>query len=200
MNHFAILKGIQQNNQRKEIVEYFLKKVNLWECANKKIGSYSGGMKQRFGIALALIGNPKLIIVDEPTAGLDPEERNRFHNLLSEVSEDTIVIISTHIVEDVSQLCTDMAIINNGRILYQNNPNYAITELSGKVYEKDIIKVEFNNYKIKYKFLSSRLFTGKTYIRIFSDTLPDDSFKLVPATLEDVYFFHLKGLGDKENV
>lgn len=192
LEHFALLKGIKDEKQRKTTVEYFLQKVNLIDFAHKKIGSFSGGMRQRFGIALALIGNPKLVIVDEPTAGLDPEERNRFHNLLSEVSEDTIVIISTHIVEDVSQLCTDMAIINKGEICYHNNPNEAIKELNGNIYEMEVEKNKIEEIKERFQVLSSRMFTGKTFLRVYSAEHLSGDFKQVTANLEDVYFYHLK--------
>lgn len=200
LDHFAVLKGIAEKKQRKEIVEYYLEKVNLKNSAKKKIVTFSGGMRQRFGIALALIGNPRLIIVDEPTAGLDPEERNRFHNLLSELSEETIVIISTHIVDDVSQLCKDMAIINQGKILYQQNPLIAVDEMAQKVYEKNILKQELSQYSKNYKILSSRLFAGQTIIRIFSENDPAQGFKQVSPVLEDVYFYHLKVLGGTQNV
>jgi len=191
LDHFIMLKGIRSKNERRGKVEMMLKRVNLWNERKQKIKTFSGGMKQRFGIALALIGDPKLIIVDEPTAGLDPEERNRFHNLLSEIGEDIIVILSTHIVIDVSQLCSNMAIINNGEILFKGNPVNAINSMKGKIWGKYIPKSHFESYEEKYYVLSKHLFAGKTFIRIYSNSTPDDNFEPAAPTLEDVYFYWL---------
>lgn len=158
-----------------------------------KIWAYSGGMKQRFGIAQALIANPKLIIVDEPTAGLDPAERNRFLNLLSEIGENTIVILSTHIVEDVKELCTDMAIINKGQVLYKGSPMDAIAEIEGKVWKKRITKAELEQYRANMNVISERLIAGSPEITVFQDTQPDAGFHHADADLEDVYFTHIFG-------
>jgi len=193
LDHLAVLKGIGNAKQRKEVVEALLHKTNLWAARNKNLGSYSGGMKQRFGIAQALLANPKLIIVDEPTAGLDPAERNRFLNLLSELGENTIVILSTHIVDDVKELCTDMAIINKGEVLYKGSPLDAIGEVTGKVWKKRITKAELEAHKNSYQVISERLISGKPEIRVFSQTQPDPAFDAVDADLEDVYFTHIFG-------
>jgi len=191
IDHFAMLKGIKDKKNRKQVVEHLMKKVNLWDVRKQKLGTYSGGMKQRFGIAQALLGNPKLIIVDEPTAGLDPGERNRFHNLLSGIGEDIVVILSTHIVEDVSVLCTDMAIINKGEILLTEKPFNIISALKGKLWEKEIEKVELSKYEEKYNVISTRLFSGKTIVHIHSKENPTNGFSPCSPTLEDGYFYHL---------
>lgn len=188
LDHLAVLKGITNKSERKELVESLLQKTNLWEARTKNLGGYSGGMKQRFGIAQALIASPKLIIVDEPTAGLDPAERNRFLNLLSELGENTIVILSTHIVEDVKELCSDMAIINRGQVLYKGNPFDAMAQLEGKVWQKRISKAELSNYKERFTVISDRLIAGTPVINILSDSQPDDGFIAVNPDLEDVYF------------
>ncbi len=188
LDHIATLKGITHPKERKEIVEGLLQRVNLFSVRKKNLGTYSGGMKQRFGIAQALLGNPKLIIVDEPTAGLDPAERNRFHNLLSEIGENTIVILSTHIVDDVSNLCKDMAIICLGEVLAQGNPVQIVEEMKGKVWKKIIDKKEIDTYRQNCKVISTHLFAGKTQIHVFSDQQPDTSFESAETDLEDVYF------------
>ena len=188
LNHIAELKGINNAKQRKEIVSALLEKVNLAHVRKKNLGTFSGGMKQRFGVAQALIGNPKLIIVDEPTAGLDPAERNRFYNLLSEIGENTIVILSTHIVEDVTNLCHNMAIICLGEVIAKGNPNDLIMEMQGKVWKKIIEKQDLENYKLQHQVISTQLKAGKTQIHILSETNPGDSFESVEADLEDVYF------------
>lgn len=187
LDHIADLKGIANSRERKEIVMGLLQKVNLYDARKKNLGTYSGGMKQRFGIAQALIGNPKLIIVDEPTAGLDPAERNRFHNLLSEIGENTIVILSTHIVEDVTNLCSEMAIICLGEVVAKGNPNDLVAELNGKVFKKLIEKNELDTYRADYQIISTSLKMGKTQIRVVSDE-PLGSFEATEPDLEDVYF------------
>lgn len=192
LDHFTLLKGIKDKKARRSKVTELLKRVNLWDQRRQKLGTFSGGMKQRFGISLVLLGNPQLIIVDEPTAGLDPAERVRFHNLLSEIGQDKVVILSTHIVDDVSDLCPNLAIINQGRIVLQTRTMDAIGALEGKVWEKGILKSEIPQYQEKYDMLSSRLFAGKTFIRIHSAGDPGGGFAARPATLEDVYFHTLK--------
>lgn len=188
LDHIASLKGISNKGERKEVVEALLNKTNLWHVKNKNLGTYSGGMKQRFGIAQALIGGPKLIIVDEPTAGLDPAERVRFHNLLSEIGENTIVILSTHIVEDISNLCENMAIICLGEVVANGNPNTLLETVKGKIWKKAIDKKELEDYKNNLRVISTHLKAGKTVIHVFSDAQPDSSFESSPANLEDVYF------------
>lgn len=193
LNHLAVLKGITNKKERKEIVKALLYKTNLYEKRKNNLGGYSGGMKQRFGIAQALLSNPKLLIVDEPTAGLDPAERNRFHNLLNELSKETIVILSTHIVEDVKELCTNMAIINNGKVLLTGNPLQTIEGVKGKIFSKVIQKSQFGSYNDRYTIIAERLFQGNTVIHIFSDGDPADGFKPVEADLSDVYFSQIFG-------
>ncbi|MEQ8907468.1 ABC transporter ATP-binding protein [Ekhidna sp.] len=191
LDHLAVLKGVSNKKERKELVESLLHKTNLWQARKKNLGGYSGGMKQRFGIAQALLSNPKLIIVDEPTAGLDPAERNRFLNLLSELGENTVVILSTHIVDDVKELCTNMAIINQGNLLYQGSPSNALDAIKGKVWRKKIEKAELEKYKEQFTVISDRLIAGKPEIHVLSDANPDPSFESVEADLEDVYFSYI---------
>ncbi|MDN5205498.1 ABC transporter ATP-binding protein [Fulvivirgaceae bacterium BMA10] len=188
LDHLAVLKGLTNRKERKAVVQALLHKTNLYDVRKKNLGGYSGGMKQRFGIAQALLANPKLIIVDEPTAGLDPAERNRFHNLLSELGENTIVILSTHIVDDVKELCTNMAIINQGKVLLTGNPLETIEQVEGKVYRKTIEKNELAEYKEEYMIISERLLLGKPIIHILSENEPGDGFEPVEADLSDVYF------------
>jgi len=188
LGHIATLKGITNKGERKELVLALLSKVNLYDHRKKNLGTYSGGMKQRFGIAQALIGSPKLIIVDEPTAGLDPTERNRFHNLLSEIGENTIVILSTHIVEDVSHLCSNMAIINLGELVLKGVPSEKVSSLENKIFKKSIRKDELEKFKADYKVISSDLYAGETVIHIYSESDPGNGFAGVEPDLEDVYF------------
>jgi ABC-type multidrug transport system ATPase subunit len=194
LEHFAVLKGITSRRERKETVKALLEQTNLYEARKKKLGGYSGGMRQRFGIAVALLGNPRLIIVDEPTAGLDPAERVRFLNLLSELGENAIVILSTHIVEDVSELCQRMAIINRGEILLEAEPLAAIDAVQGKVWKKIIAKDELAAHEAANRVISTRLLAGRTVIHVFSAERPDASFDAVEASLEDVYFTVMAGL------
>ena len=193
LNHFAVLKGITNKRERKEVVSALLHKTNLYGVRKQNLSGFSGGMKQRFGIAQALLNNPKLLIVDEPTAGLDPLERNRFYNILSELGENTVVILSTHIVDDVKELCTNMAIINQGRLLLKGNPLEIIKEIEGNVYEKTIHKNELEDYKQEYQVISEKLFLGKPIISILSDKNPHNGFSPVKANLEDVYFSQIFG-------
>ena len=192
LDHIAVLKGITNGKERSKLVKSLLQKTNLWQHRKKGLGGYSGGMKQRFGIAQALISDPKLIIVDEPTAGLDPAERNRFLNLLSEIGENTVVILSTHIVDDVKELCTKMAIINQGEVLQTGNPLEAIAEVEGKIWSKTIEKEELPSYQEKFNVISERLIAGKPEIHVHSKSRPDDSFEPKVADLEDVYFSRIK--------
>lgn len=187
LNHIALLKGIADKKERRESVITVLKQTDLYEDRKRKLGGYSGGMRQRFGIAQALVGDPKLIIVDEPTAGLDPEGRRRFHNLLGEISENIIVILSTHIVDDVEQLCSRMAIIHEGEILLVSNPEEAINNLVGKVWEKVIKKQDYNDYRNRYQIVLTRLFAGDMLIHVQCEKKPDGFSKIRPD-LEDVYF------------
>jgi len=188
LDHIAQLKGIGKKAERKELVSALLDKVNLTKDKKKNLGTYSGGMKQRFGIAQALMGDPKLIIVDEPTAGLDPAERNRFYNLLSQIGENTIVILSTHIVEDVRTLCSDFAIICQGELMYTGQPDTAIEEIEGKIYTKTINKEDIEQYRENYGIISTQLKGGKLNLRAFSNTDLGNGFEHAPAVLEDVYF------------
>jgi ABC-2 type transport system ATP-binding protein len=187
LTHFATLKGIP-SSERKQLVDTLLQRVNLWEHRKKSVSSYSGGMRQRFGIAQALIGDPKLIIVDEPTAGLDPGERNRFYNLLSEIGENVIVILSTHIVDDVHELCSNMAIINLGEVVYTGAPSKALETLEGKIWQKVISKNELKSYHEQFQVISSKLVAGKPIIHVLSDETPGEGFQAADPGLEDVFF------------
>lgn len=195
LDHFAELKGITGGHERRALVEALLRQTNLWDARNQRLGGFSGGMKQRFGIALALIGDPKLIIVDEPTAGLDPEERVRFHNLLSEIGEHVVVILSTHIVSDVSDLCQSMAIIHLGRVVVQGHPVELARSLRGCIWQKLIPRTELAAYKERLPVISSRLVTGKTLIRVHGESAPDSDFEAVEPDLEDLYFWTVSSPG-----
>ena len=192
LDHFAILKGVVNAGERREVVEGLLKQVNLWEVRGNKLGGFSGGMRQRFGIAQALIGNPKLIIVDEPTAGLDPEERNRFLNLLAEIGEQVVVILSTHIVEDVTDLCPRMAIIAKGEVKLAGEPHEAIASLAGRVWKRTVGKGALAEYQARMNVLSTRLVGGQTVIHVLSDGLPEAGFEAIAPDLEEVYFGQLR--------
>lgn len=188
LDHIALLKGVAVKRERKELVEALLHRVNLWEQRKRRLSGFSGGMKQRFGIAQSLIGEPRLIIVDEPTAGLDPGERNRFYNLLTEIGENVVVILSTHIVQDVKELCSNMAIINKGRVLYAGPPDASLQAIAGKVWEKSIQKSELEAYAASGKLISNRLVAGTPVIHLLSDERPGEGFVPVEPSLEDVFF------------
>lgn len=192
LNHLAVMKGILNRGERKELVEGLLNQTNLWEFRKRALGTYSGGMKQRFGIAQALLANPRLIIVDEPTAGLDPTERNRFLNLLSAIGRNVVVILSTHIVDDVSELCSRMAIINNGEVLLQGVPSQTIDELKGKVWRK-VVSTDEERAAIEASFhvISSHLVGGLHELRVYAESAPGEDFTAAEANLEDVYFLNL---------
>jgi ABC-2 type transport system ATP-binding protein len=193
LDHFALLKGIAERPARREIVEALLRQVNLWDVRKQNLGGYSGGMKQRFGVAVALLGNPKLVIVDEPTAGLDPAERVRFLNLLSELGENSVVLLSTHIVEDVSELCTRMAIIDRGEILLETEPLRAVGELRGRIWRRVISKQELTALEQEHAVISTKLLGGRTVVHIYSDTSPGAGFDTAEPDLEDVYFSTMSG-------
>jgi len=187
LNHIAVLKGIENKEERKTQIRYLLEKVNLWDFRDKEVHTFSGGMKQRFGVAQALLGNPKIVIVDEPTAGLDPEERNRFNMLLSDISNEVIVILSTHLVEDVKNLCSEMTIMNKGQILKTGKPKELISELEHKIWSKAIKHDELENYQSNYQIISQQLIERVLHITIFSETKPE-GFNAVTPLLEHVYF------------
>jgi ABC-2 type transport system ATP-binding protein len=188
LDHMAVLKGISSGSDRKSTVEALLNKTNLWSVRKKALAGFSGGMRQRFGIAQALIGNPELIIVDEPTAGLDPEERNRFLNLLAEIGENVVVILSTHIVDDVSDLCPQMAVIADGKIRLEGAPQALIDRTRGRIWTKTIDRNELESYRERHEIISTRLFAGRTVIHVMADSDPGNGFAPVQGGLEDVYF------------
>lgn len=195
LDHMSILKGISNSKERKDLVNYLLNKVNLYEKRNKSVKGFSGGMKQRIGIAQALIGNPSLIIVDEPTAGLDPGERNRFYNLLADVGKDVIVILSTHIVDDVRELCTKMAIMNQGQLVFHGSPQMAIDELEGKVYQRVVEREELEDYAKEFSIISNKMIAGRPVIHIYSESNPGKGFEAVRPNLEDVFFSKINTSG-----
>ena len=188
LDHMAVLKGLPDRAERKDVVEALLHQVNLWDVRKKALASLSGGMRQRFGIAQALIGNPRLIMVDEPTAGLDPEERNRFLNLLAEVGETVVVILSTHIVDDVADLCSRMAVLADGRILLEGEPQHLAAEMQGRLWQKTVDRTALDQHKADHRVISTRLFAGRTIIHVASETTPGDGFMPAAGSLEDVYF------------
>ncbi|WP_417856787.1 ABC transporter ATP-binding protein [Xanthomarina gelatinilytica] len=187
LHHIAVLKGLDNKEERETQIRYLLEKVNLWDFRNKEVHTFSGGMKQRFGVAQALLGKPKIVIVDEPTAGLDPEERNRFNMLLSDISNEVIVILSTHLVEDVKNLCSEMTIMNKGQILKTGKPKELISELEDKIWSKSIENDELENYQSNYQIISKQLIERVLHITIFSETKPE-GFDVVTPLLEHVYF------------
>jgi ABC-type multidrug transport system ATPase subunit len=199
-DHLATMKGITDSKERGELTKSLLSQTNLWKYRNRKLGTFSGGMKQRFGIAQALIGEPKLIIVDEPTAGLDPTERNRFHNLLSAIGENVIVILSTHIVEDVSDLCSKMAIIKDGKVKLVGEPLTLVKDLKAQVWTGLVTKKDFKNVKNDHQVISSKLSMGKVQIRVLNDQEPIDGFKQVDPEIEDLYFATINELDLKEKI
>jgi len=193
LDHIALLKGITNGKERKEIVTAMLQRCNLYDFRKKPLTGFSGGMRQRFGIAQALLGSPQLLIVDEPTAGLDPGERNRFYNLLAEIGEQVIVILSTHIVEDVMDLCTNMAIIHLGKVLFEGHPEAAISELKGRVWQRSIAKTELLTFEQRYKIISSRLVGGRPMIHVLSEQPLNGGFQTSAPDLEDVFFTKIRG-------
>jgi ABC-2 type transport system ATP-binding protein len=188
LSHFAALKGITKKRERKETVDALLHRCNLYDVRKQNLGTFSGGMRQRFGIAQALLGNPQLIIVDEPTAGLDPGERIRFHNLLAEIGENVVVILSTHIVEDVSDLCSRMAIISHGRVLMTADPAQAMQSIEGKIWRRAVPRPQLEDFQRDYAVISTRLVGGRTVVHVLSDLAPGDGFEPAGSSLEDVYF------------
>ncbi|MFY7909819.1 MAG: ABC transporter ATP-binding protein [Emticicia sp.] len=192
LNHLAVLKGITDSAKRKKTVEVLLEKTNLTNVKNKNLGGYSGGMKQRFGIAQALLGNPQILIVDEPTAGLDPEERNRFLNLLSDLSNDKIIILSTHIVEDVQELCPNVALVNKGQVVFAGKTSEAVDEMRGKVWKDHVKKTNLETYREAMNVISERMVAGETYVHVFdNERIAPHAIEVEPS-LEDFYFHRLK--------
>ncbi len=194
LDYMALIKGFSNKGERADMVNQLLHKVNLYEQRKHAVSSFSGGMRQRFGIAQCLIGTPKLIIVDEPTAGLDPGERNRFYNILSEIGENIIVILSTHIVQDVRELCTQMAVMDKGKVLFSGNTDDALTQIKGKVWSKSISKDELLKYQTEYKVISNKLVGGKPYIHAFAMANPGNGFEAAEENLEDVFFAKINEL------
>jgi len=194
LTHFAVLEGIIERGARKDAVESLLRQTNLWDVRKSKLGTYSGGMRQRFGVAVALLGDPRLLIVDEPTAGLDPAERVRFLNLLSELGQRSVVVLSTHIVEDVSELCTRMAIIHEGRIRLEADPPKAVDDLQGRIWRRVVTHEELQRLTQEQTVISTRLLAGRTIAHVFAETSPGDGFEAVQPDLKDVYFSVMTGM------
>jgi ABC-type multidrug transport system ATPase subunit len=194
LDHIALLKGFTKRTERKDVVDAMLHRVNLWEVRKKALSGFSGGMRQRFGIAQALLGSPSLLIVDEPTAGLDPGERNRFYNLLSEIGENVIVILSTHIVEDVMDLCTNMAIIHQGRVLFAGSPDGAVQSIDGRIWSRFVSKAEMEEVEKHHRVISHKLIGGRPLVHVYSVTPPGDGFEAARPDLEDVFFSNIAGL------
>jgi len=193
LDHFAVLKGLSNRARRREVVDGLLQQTNLFDVRNQRLGGFSGGMRQRFGIAQALLGDPQLIIVDEPTAGLDPQERVRFHNLLSDISEDKTVLLSTHIVSDVADLCANMAIINKGHVLLTGQPQKLIDDISGKIWARFVAKSDLASFQKHHAVISTRLLAGRTLMHVYDENDPGDGFEPVRGDLEDVYFATIAG-------
>lgn len=193
LDHFAVLKGLVDAESRREVVEALLRRTNLWDVRGQRVGTFSGGMRQRLGVAIALLGNPKLIIVDEPTAGLDPEERVRFLNLLSEIGEASAVILSTHIVEDVEELCSNLAIIDRGEILLAGSPAHVIAELRGRIWRRSVTREELPALEQQHAVISTKLLAGQTIAHVYAETSPGAGFEPVEPDLKDVYFAVMGG-------
>ena len=192
LDHFAVLKGLSRRGERRDAVEALLQQTNLWEARKRAVSGYSGGMRQRFGIAQALLGSPRLVMVDEPTAGLDPDERNRFLNLLARIGENVVVILSTHIVQDVIDLCQRMAMIARGRVLVQGAPREAVALLDERVWCRSVSDAALPEYQQRYQVLSTRLVGGRPQIKVYAEAQPDDGFQQVAPDLEDLYFLQLR--------
>lgn len=199
LDYFAILKGFSEKRSRRDVIEALLRKVNLWDVRRQNLGGYSGGMRQRFGVAVALLGDPQLMIVDEPTAGLDPAERVRFLNLLSELGENSVVLLSTHIVEDVSELCTHMAIIDKGEILLEAEPQGAVNNLKGHIWQRLVSKEEYTAIKEQHSVISTKLLGGRTLVHVYSTTNPGNGFEIAEPDLKDVYFSTMSGFIGKRH-